>query len=186
MDLPLPAIKGQWACDNAAVSICAVNTFLAGALPVAAIEASLRQVTMTGRMQIVEAEDTSVILDVAHNHAAAVKLCHYLTSEKVTGQTLAVFGCMQDKDAGAIVESLSAVVDRWFIAEIDYPRAMAGAEIDQELQQHGVKNTQIFASVIHAVNAAVAQSGTEDRVVVLGSFHVVGPALEALGEVQAS
>lgn len=182
VDLPLPAIKGQWACDNAAVSICAVNAFLAGALPVTAIEASLRQVTMTGRMQTVEAEDTSVILDVAHNHAAAVKLGQYLTSEKVAGQTLAVFGCMQDKDAGAIVESLSAMVDRWFIAEIDYPRAMAGADIDQQLQQRGVKSSQIFASVIHAVKAAVAQSGPEDRVVVLGSFHVVGPALEALDE----
>jgi len=182
-ELPLPAIKGQWACDNAAVSICAVNIFLAGALPVAAIEAALRQVTMTGRMQMIEADDTSVILDVAHNRAAAVKLGNYLESEKVSGRTLAVFGCMLDKDAAAIVESLLAVVDGWFIAEIDYPRAMAGADIDRELRQHNVNSSQIFASVIHAVKAAVAQSGPADRVVVLGSFHVVGPALEVLGEV---
>ena len=124
-----------------------------------------------------------MILDVAHNPAAADKLTHYLQTEKISGRTLAVFGCMLDKDASAIIESLSAVVDDWLIAEIDYPRAMAGADIDQELHRFGVKNRQIFASVIHAVRAAVAQSGPEDRVVVLGSFHVVGPALEELGEV---
>jgi len=183
VELPLPAIKGQWACDNAAVSICAVRNFLAEVLPLAVIETALQQVTMTGRMQMVEAGDTSVILDVAHNRAAAVKLSHYLESEKVSGRTLAVFGCMLDKDAGAIVESLAPVIDDWLIAEIDYPRAMAGVDIEQELQQHDVKNGQIFASVIHAVKAAVAQSGPEDRVVVLGSFHVVGPALELLVEI---
>ena len=181
IDLPLPVIKGQWACDNAAVSICAVKTFLAEAPPVAVIEAALRQVTMTGRMQLVELDNTSVILDVAHNGAAADKLRQYLESEKVSGRTRAVFGCMLDKDAGVIVESLSPVMDDWFIAEIDYPRAMAGVDIDRELRRHSVKSRQIFASVIHAVQAAVAQSGPEDRVVVLGSFHVVGPALAELG-----
>jgi len=182
IELPLPAIKGQWACDNAAVAICAVINFLTDLPPVAVIETALLQVTITGRMQMVEAGDASVILDVAHNSAAASKLSRYLESEKISGRTRAVFGCMLDKDASAIVESLAVVVDDWLIAEIDYPRAMAAADIDQVLQQQGVKSCQIFASVIHAVEAAVAQSGPEDRVVVLGSFHVVGPALEVLGE----
>ena len=183
VELGLPAIKGQWACDNAAVSICAVSAFLADPPPVAVIDAALQQVTMTGRMQMIEADGTPVILDVAHNEAAATKLAGYLESTKTAGRTLAVFGCMLDKDASAITGALAAVVDDWFIAEIDYPRAMSGTDIRHELQQHKVENCEVFASVIHAVKAAVAQSAPEDRVVVLGSFHVVGPALEVLGEV---
>jgi len=145
IELPRPSIKGDWACDNAAVSISAVSNFLQYAPPVSIIETALHQVKMTGRMQMIERADTQVILDVAHNEAAAVKLGQYLKTEQINGKTLAVFGCMSDKDASAIVASL-----------------------------------EIFTSVIHAVEAAVAQSGPDDRVVVLGSFHVVGPALEVL------
>lgn len=181
--LPQPAIEGQWACDNAAVSICAVSQFLGSAPKVAAIEHALRSVTMTGRMQQLTAGDAHVILDVAHNRAAADKLSEYLQSHPVKGRTRAVFGCMHDKDAGSIVEALVPVVDDWLIAEIDYPRAMAGEEIKRELTRRKTESIEIFTSVIHAVNAAVAQSLPGDRVVVLGSFHVVGPALEALGVV---
>ena len=92
------------------------------------------------------------------------------------------FSDVIDKDIKSIVASLALSIDDWLIAEINYPRAMAGSEIAAELQQNACNHGEIFASVIQAVNAAVAQSGPEDRVVVLGSFHVVGPALEALGK----
>ncbi len=182
LQLPAPSIIGQWACDNAAVSICAVSQFLASPPPLNVVEKALQNVVIPGRMQMLQAANTWVILDVAHNQAAAEKLEQYLQAEPVSGDTRAVFGCMHDKDAGGIISSLAASVDKWFVAEIDYPRAMAGSEISDELRLHGVVNSQIFASVIHAVNAAVAQSGPEDRVVVLGSFHVIGPALELLDE----
>lgn len=182
IELPMPAIKGLWACDNAAVSICAVSRFLGSSPPVASIENALQSVAMFGRMQTVSLDSTSVILDVAHNRAAAEMLNQYLQSHRIDGCTHAVFGCMQDKDASAIIESLAPGIDAWHIAEIDYPRAMKGAEIDRELQNQRVKNREIFASVIHALKAAVAQSGKDDRVVVFGSFHVVGPALEMLDQ----
>lgn len=178
--LPAPAIAGQWARDNAAVSICAVSQFLTAPAPLPAVQHALQSVVMTGRMQMLEAGGTRVVLDVAHNQAAAEKLDQYLKSAPVRGVTRAVFGCMQDKAVGAIIASLLTSVDEWFVAEIDYPRAMSGKEVARELRRQGVKNSEIFASVIHAVNAAVAQSGSDDRVLVLGSFHVVGPALEML------
>lgn len=183
IELPRPAIKGDWACDNAAVAISAVSNFLQQAPPVPVIETALLEVTMTGRMQEIDAAGTRVILDVAHNEAAAVKLGHYLKAEQIDGKTLAVFGCMSDKDVNAIVGSLVPFIDAWLIADIDYPRAIDPAEIDSQLQLHNAGSREIFTSVIHAVEAAVAQSGPNDRVVVLGSFHVVGPALEVLDQI---
>ncbi len=182
LQLPAPAIAGKWACDNAAVAITAVAKFI-GSLPATpVIESALANVVMPGRMQILQYGDTQVLLDVAHNKAAAEQLDAYLSSIRVDGKTLAVFGCMQDKDASAIIDSLVTAVDNWLIAEIDYPRAMPATEISAKLALAGVENSENFASVIHAVRAAVAQSGPEDRVVVMGSFHVVGPALDLLNK----
>ncbi len=178
--LPLPAIEGDWACDNAAVSICAVGQLLGSAPSLQSVEQSLQQVTMTGRMQTLELKNTRVILDVAHNRAAAEKLHDYLSEHPVAGITRAVFGCMQDKDITAIVDEMAPVIDHWCIANIDYPRAMDGAEIEREVAKHGAAEAEIFASVIQATTAAIAQSGVADRVVVFGSFHVVGPALEVV------
>jgi len=178
--LPAPAIAGQWAMDNAAVAICAVSQFTATAPPLSVAQQALQSVVMTGRMQMLAAGETTVVLDVAHNQAAAEKLDQYLKSAPVGGATRAVFGCMQDKAVDQVIATLVSSVDEWFVTEIDYPRAMSGKDIALELRRHDVKNSEIFASVIHAVKAAVAQSGSEDRVLVLGSFHVVAPALEML------
>lgn len=175
--LPRPRIKGSWACDNASVAICTVGHFLGEAASPQSVESALKQVTMTGRMQILESHGTEVILDVAHNAAAAEKLAQYLASHPISGVTRGVFACMQDKDVAAIVEALGAGIDQWCIAELDYPRAMQADEIQTEVLGQRQVKTDIFASVIQASQAAVAQSDPRDRVVVFGSFHVVGPAL---------
>lgn len=180
MELPAPAIVGQWACDNAAVSIAAVSCFTGNTPSLSVVKKALRSVTIAGRMQILQAGSTQVILDVAHNQAAAAMLNRYLQTASVNGKTRAVFGCMQDKDATAVISALAESIDEWLVAEIDYPRAMASSEIEQELDRRNIKSSKIFTSVIHALNAAVAQSESEDRIVVFGSFHVVGPALELL------
>lgn len=179
--LPRPAIKGDWACDNAALAICAVGVYLGGAAEKDAIVKALTEVTMTGRMQMLDVNNTNVLLDVAHNPAAAEKLFQYLSKNPIDGATKAVFGCMQDKDISAILAELAPAFEHWYIADIDYPRAMSAGEIEQEVARHSKADCEIFTSVIHATEAAIAQSGSDDRVVVFGSFHVVGPAIEWIG-----
>jgi len=127
--LPRPAIAGDWACDNAAVAICTMDHFLDSPLLQSTIERALARVTMTGRMQTLMADNVPVILDVAHNAAAAEKLAGFLTEHPIEGVTRAVFACMQDKDSVAIVESMSPCVGRWYIAEIDYPRAFGSFHV---------------------------------------------------------
>lgn len=200
--LPPPAITGQWARDNAAVAICAASHFMNGGVTPGVIETALRSVLMTGRMQMLKVSGIQVILDVAHNRAAAESLAKYLAATPVEGSTRAVFGCMQDKDLASIVDSLAPRIDYWCLAEIDYPRAMPAADIQRELlaklsnkpningsqtnspitpySRSSVQPAKIFTSVIHAIEVAVAQSTQQDRIVVFGSFHVVGPALSVL------
>ena len=64
--------------------------------------------------------------------------------------------------------------------QIDYPRAFDASELASLLKNESSADTKVFASVIQAFEAAVAQSGVGSRVVVFGSFHVVGPVLDML------
>ncbi len=178
--LPAPAIQAQWAIDNAAVAICLCGEVL-GEMPTqSALQAAMKEVLIAGRMQHFEYRGLPLLLDVAHNAAAARLLADYLQQHQVDGQTCAVFSCMQDKDPGAVIEALAGTIDQWFIGQIDYPRAFDASELASLLKNESSADTKVFASVIQAFEAAVAQSGVGSRVVVFGSFHVVGPVLDML------
>lgn len=180
LDLPFPAIDAAWAIDNAAVAICMCGELLGSMPPVSVIATAMKEVSMDGRMQSLVYQSVPVLLDVAHNQAAAAMLAAYLKDNPVDGSTFAVFSCMQDKDAVAIVNELGSVVDQWFVAQIDYPRAYEAAKLVELLTTEADVQAEVFISVIPAFDAAVAQSQVGSRVVVFGSFHLVGPVLELL------
>ncbi len=182
--LSIPAIAAAWAKDNASVAICACGELLGKMPSVDAINAAMLGVTIDGRMQQIQHKSTTVLLDVAHNDAAAGLLAEHLRQNPVQGSTIAVFSCMQDKDVTAIVKQMAPVIDQWFVARIDYPRAFEAPALARSLAgslavETAVK-TEVFASVIQAFEAAVAQSQGNSRVVVFGSFHMVGPVLDYL------
>ncbi|OED42480.1 hypothetical protein AB833_06905 [Chromatiales bacterium (ex Bugula neritina AB1)] len=177
MQLQQPAMAGSWARENASVAICACGCFLSRQVDKDTVQKALDEVVILGRMQQLLFRGVNVLLDVAHNHDAAARLGDYL--ESGSGKTRAVFGCMQDKDADAVVQQLARSIDHWFIAEIDYPRAMPAIDL---AGISGPRISSVFTSVILAFEEAVAQSDPGDRVVVFGSFHVVGPVLAYLDE----
>jgi len=191
--LPKLAMDATWAMDNASVAVCACRTFVRECSGVApadikltdeSIASAIQNTTVTGRLQKLVHNDVQLILDVAHNEAAATKLCEYLTKEPVNGVTRAVFGCMKDKDLNAIINAIQKPIDEWFVSDLDTDRGLPASEIadcikgNESVERQG--SCMSFATVIQAVEAAVAQSGLQDRVVVFGSFHVVAPVLDSL------
>jgi dihydrofolate synthase/folylpolyglutamate synthase len=182
-DLPLPRIAADWAIGNAAVAICATGQLLGRHVPIENMRRALHNVSIAGRMQMTDFRGVPVILDVAHNAAAAQLLAAHLNAS-AAGKTTAVFSCMQDKDIDAILEPMLTAIDHWCVAELDFPRAIKKPQLQQALA--GANSVDIFATVTTAFEQAVAQSADNDRVVVFGSFHVVGPVLSRLGEGEAA
>jgi dihydrofolate synthase/folylpolyglutamate synthase len=85
-----------------------------------------------------------------------------------------------DKDPAAVARQLDADVDEWLLASTDGERGISAAELEQRMgSMHGALHR--FADMPAAMRAAQERANPGDRVVVLGSFHVVGPALDALG-----
>jgi dihydrofolate synthase/folylpolyglutamate synthase len=176
--LPPPALAGAFQYANAA---CAVAALLASGdtPPRAALEAGLRAARNSGRLQRVGPAG-EVVLDVAHNPAAAAALAAALAAEPGAGRTLAVLGVLADKDAGGIARALDPVVDAWFAAGLAGPRGRDGAALAAALRDAGLRGqVSAHADVLAAHAAARAALVPGDRLLVVGSFHTVGAVLEA-------
>lgn len=178
--LPVPALAGSIQVANAATALYAITATARWRLERSCIESGLRSVRLPGRLQRVQdARGLEWVFDVAHNPAAAATLARHLEQHPVAGRTLAVCGMLGDKDVPGVVAALAEIVDAWFGATPEGPRALEAAELAARAATAGVKLRPVGA-VATALEVAAAEARAGDRIVVFGSFHTVGPALVAL------
>ncbi|HEY0766761.1 MAG TPA: bifunctional tetrahydrofolate synthase/dihydrofolate synthase [Steroidobacteraceae bacterium] len=191
--LPPSALAGSIQYRNAATAIAAVEALgrrLAGRLALLderAVGAALRAVRLAGRFQVVPGE-VEWILDIAHNQPAAEVLATQLRERALPraphgrrdpGHSFAVIGVLADKDAGAIAVALSSVIDQWIVCALPGARGCSAAQLAQRLARPPDQMT-LAASVTAGCELARTAAQPGDRVVVCGSVHTVGPALQWL------
>jgi dihydrofolate synthase/folylpolyglutamate synthase len=119
-------------------------------------------------------------LDVAHNPAAACVLARNLRDLPSGGRTLAVCGILADKDASGVVAELSDRIDAWWCVTTDGDRGRSGSSLAQTVKNQVAAPVEAADSTSAGCAAALAHASPQDRIVVFGSFHVVGPALDWL------
>lgn len=173
---PLPRLSvGSVACALQAVALLDIP--VTSAMLQAACTAEL-----PGRFQRVILDEIEVILDVAHNPAAAAALAARL-AELPTGRTAALFGAMADKDVDGVVEALRERVDAWFIAELkDVPRALPAPQLAARIHSHGIHMISVSKNLRQAWRRALSLLAPGDRLLVCGSFHIVGPVISWLDD----
>ncbi|MFO0512929.1 MAG: bifunctional folylpolyglutamate synthase/dihydrofolate synthase [Gammaproteobacteria bacterium] len=199
-DLPAPVLPGPIQYHNAAAAIAAFTVLcrrraeLADMLPPASAAAAdaaaaepvataLRIARLRGRFQRIAewpAGGPEWILDVAHNAEAAQVLAQALTAQPAAGRTYAVAGILQDKDAAAIGTALQAVIDGWVLVGLPGDRGGDPEALRRRLPE-SCRSLALAPDVEHGCGAALALAQRGDRIVVLGSFLTVGPALDWLG-----
>lgn len=176
--LPLPALRGDMQLVNAAC-VLKVIELLASRWPVsqADIREGLSSVFVAGRFQIIPG-DVPIVVDVAHNVQAAEALANNLAAMSCSGSTLAVFGCLLDKDLPGIIETMASLVDHWFVATLEGPRARSAEEISQQITKIcGEVPVTVCGSISLAKDSAVEKAKPGDRVVSFGSFLVAAELL---------
>lgn len=181
IDLPALPLLAPCQPGNAACAIAALRAL--GPLSEAVIRNGLGQARMAGRMQRLPGTP-EILLDVAHNPAAVQPLARWLALNRAPGATHAVFAALADKDAPALIAPLMGVVDSWHLAGL--PEAGARA---QPVAQLWPRVAGLLSRSLHdrhervaaALDAARAQAGPGDRILVYGSFHTVSEALRHLG-----
>lgn len=180
-NLPLPALKGRYQLQNASAVLAALEA-LEEILPVPmnAIRQGLVGVTLPGRFQMISARPI-VILDVAHNPAAARKLSTNLESIPVKGCTYAVAGMLSDKDMAGTFGALKNNIDYWLISGLDVARGASENEVLQALEGAGIGKENIlcpFQNVWSAYVYARDHVGDNDRICVFGSFYTVSSVMK--------
>jgi dihydrofolate synthase/folylpolyglutamate synthase len=178
--LPFPGLRGDYQLRNAACALMALAC-LHERFPLSQsqLKVGLAQTVAPGRFQILPGQPVRVF-DVAHNPDAALALAATLRRQFVRGTTHAVFGIMQDKDVSGVVRALKEIVDRWHVATLRTPRAAPAAQIAETLAAQDVREVETYTDIGAAYAAACAAAGSDDRVVVFGSFYAVGDILARL------
>jgi dihydrofolate synthase/folylpolyglutamate synthase len=182
--LPAPALMGGAQYANAATAIAALEEIDARlAIPAAAVAQGLKQVRLAARFQVIAPATLAAptwILDVAHNPAAARVLARNLRDTPSGGRTLAVCGILADKDASGVAAELRDCVDAWWCVTTDGERGRSGASLAQTIALEVAAPVEAAESIAAGCAAALAYANLKDRIVVFGSFHVAGPALDWL------
>ncbi|HTB28761.1 MAG TPA: folylpolyglutamate synthase/dihydrofolate synthase family protein [Steroidobacteraceae bacterium] len=181
-ELPPPALRGETQYRNAAAALAALEA-LSPAIDAApeAIARGLTSARLVARFQVIETAGPTFILDVAHNPAAAAVLAENLRSMPSAGRTLAVCGILGDKDAAGVAAALADCIDEWWLASTEGARGTSGTELAARMSGSlGTTLTHAVDGVAAALSAAAAAAGHPDRIVIFGSFHTVGPAMDWL------
>jgi len=135
----------------------------------------LKNFSVSGRFEIIEKKQTW-ILDVAHNPHAAVNLKKRLESLQPYQKITVIFSMMQDKDVIGIVEILDDLVDHWVVCEMNTPRSHSAKTLQKKLTDYGITNLTLESGLLEAFSNIKNHSKKNDRILVTGSFEIVGPA----------
>lgn len=178
--LPRGVLAAPALLDNAACALAAFNALWPLAGHRDRVARALQRVRLRGRLQRIPGE-VEWWLDVAHNPAGAEVLAGALRAQPAAGRTLAVVGMLQDKDAAAVAGALAPAVDDWIAVTLPPPRGLDAATLAVRTSGRLGEPLALVQDVAAACTLARQRARPGDRIVVCGSFHAVGPALEWLG-----
>ncbi|HLS51625.1 MAG TPA: bifunctional tetrahydrofolate synthase/dihydrofolate synthase [Burkholderiaceae bacterium] len=188
--LAYPALRGANQLLNAAGVLAVLESLHPRlAIPQQAVRIGLAQVELAGRFQVLPGQPVTV-LDVAHNLHAVAALRQNLDGmgRRLFPHTHAVVGLYKDKAIDAILAEIASRIDYWYCANTSGPRQLSGAELAQHVQQYAKIDAELGPGVVRsfelpteAFSAAQDRAAVNDRILVFGSFTVVGPILKHLG-----
>jgi len=179
-DLRPPALTAEVQYQNAAAVLATIEAMgLEELLTAGHVNDALGKLALVGRFQVIQSRRTWV-LDVAHNPAAAAVLAESLAGLSHKGRITVVVGMLADKDVPAVVGALSDLVDAWIAVPVEGPRAEPAPVLAQKIANRTGKPCRIENAIPEALESADRRASTDELIVVTGSFHVVGPALEWL------
>jgi len=178
-DLRCPLL-GDHQLLNAATAVGALH--LLGrrgvSVPEDALRRGLAAVRWPGRLDIAGRKPW-VILDGAHDEISARALAASVIDLFPHRRLLLVLGVSRDHDIRAVGSHLCPIADSVIFTSARLPRAASPPDLTQILADMCPQHREA-PTVAAALDAALAQAGEEDLVLVTGSLYVVGEAMERL------
>jgi dihydrofolate synthase/folylpolyglutamate synthase len=173
--LPLP---GDHQRLNAALAKAVVR-YLADQIPVTdeAIRLGLETVSWPGRLQVIKRARQTILLDGAHNPAGAQTLRTTIQQHFAGKSPTLILGIMRDKDCAAMCNVLAPVAKRIVACTVASDRT---ADAHQLAKLCALANPDAAVTTAQSLEAAFQQTANDAFVVITGSLHFVGHALQLL------
>ena len=170
-------LQGRFQIDNLACSLALIELAHEKGVTVSetAVRAGLQQVVWEGRLEIVGQKPT-VMVDGAHNPAAAAVLAEYLAEwrrVRPAARVSLVVGMMRDKHPRAFLAPLLPLIDTLILTQADLPRAATGAEL-RLLLEDDAPFAQVAPTPSDALAMAKHSAAASDLICVTGSLMLVG------------
>lgn len=174
IDLPQPQLYMQ----NAVTALMAIQLLQTRlAIPKEAISLGLQTAMIAGRFHYIPGP-VSIILDVAHNPHGAQVFAARLKELSLSGRVIAVWSMLSEKDHEQTVAPLRDLVDCWFLADLNIPRAANIAALTSALMKQTYRDYCIMRSAEAAYRAAQAEAKRGDCIIVFGSFYTVAKIMQ--------
>jgi dihydrofolate synthase/folylpolyglutamate synthase len=172
------SLKGRHQYSNAAVTLAVAELLNRNGFPLSetVVREGLKEARWPGRLEQLP-QDPRILLDGAHNPAAALILSQNLKHSRTNGRLILVMGVMADKDVDAILARLLPLAQTVIFTQPRYFRAAATRDLARRAQPYGLEILQT-PRVATAVQQAQSLAGPEDRIVITGSLYTVGEAKE--------
>jgi dihydrofolate synthase / folylpolyglutamate synthase len=179
IEICLP-LAGEHQVSNALTAI-RVMEFLSGLgyeIGCRSLEAGVSGVEWPGRLEILDSRPR-IILDGAHNPAAANKVREYLDTFLTPKKVVMVFGAMKDKAIHEMTELLFPLAREIVLTCPDYERAAKPHEI-LNLICNSARSVRSTSSVQEAIDIAEQLASEDDSIVFVGSLFLIGEAKKLL------
>jgi dihydrofolate synthase/folylpolyglutamate synthase len=176
------ALQGSHQADNAALVLaaCELLTEKHADLAIEDIKTGLAKNYWPGRLETVSS-DPLIILDGAHNRAAAENLARFLAANLI-GRTLTlVVGILDDKPYEAMLNSLLPLAGRVVLTRAKIERALDPQKLMETAENYPLERT-IISDVAEAVKHAINTNPPDGVICIAGSLYVVGEAKAAFDQ----
>ena len=170
-------LEGAHQVDNAVCALALVEIAARSGLPISdeAVRAGLRSVQWEGRLEMID-QEPAILLDGAHNPAAATVLADYLAAYRRNhpgARVMLVWGMMRDKDHRGFLTPLLPVIDELVLTQADIARAATVRELQTSLESLPVP-VHVAPFPIDALARARQLTSPTDLICVSGSLMLVG------------
>ncbi|MBL8075519.1 MAG: bifunctional folylpolyglutamate synthase/dihydrofolate synthase [Nitrospira sp.] len=173
--------RHQW--DNAACALALLEAADQPGMTVGegAVLEGLRTVSWEGRLETID-EEPLVVLDGAHNPAAAGVLARYLTDYAIqhpASRIILVWGMMRDKDHRGFITPLLPVVSEIVLTQAALTRTATVHELRAVLDEWSGPVLEAILPT-DALNLARSRAMSQDLICIAGSLMLVGDIKAAM------
>ncbi len=173
------ALPGSYQVDNAALVLAACEIIGKNntAITLNNIQEGLAKNHWPGRLEIVS-NNPLIILDGAHNLAAARNLAKFLATNFAGKAVTLVIGILDDKPYKEMLKSLLTTATRVILTRAKTNRALEPGKL-YEVAKSLIPDATIIPDVGQAIKNAVETTPRHGAICIAGSLYVVGEAKEA-------